>query len=222
MSIVSLVGATLTVKRGVLDTVPKQHLAGSVILFWDGLSAIDPTEYVASDSVDVKFTASNGSGVYPLASAVAMNVNIVGRAARPFPPGNVLLNSEYRPEIVSGAVLVTWSERNRILETGGELIGYFEGTVTPEDGTTYTIRVWFGDTIVDEITGITGTSYSLPIGDYELPFAEIEIFSVRSGLESMEKQRFAVEIPYDATSFVFDDPTYVAPGGDDVTFIFGG
>lgn len=222
MGVVSLVGNVLTVKRGVLDTTPKEHSAGAVILAWDGLAGADPTEYVASDVVNVKITPANSTGVYPLSSAVALPVEVVGRAARPFPPGNVLFNGLYRPEIVSGVVSITWSERNRISQTGGELVGYFDGTLTPEVGTTYTIRVWFGEVLIDEITGITGTSYSLNVADYEIPFAEIEIYSVRDGLISMQTQRFAVEIPYTATDFLFEETGYVAPDGDDVNFVFGG
>lgn len=42
---------TMTVNRGVLDTVPVAHAAGSRIWFADGFQGIDPTEYAAGETV---------------------------------------------------------------------------------------------------------------------------------------------------------------------------
>ena len=219
MGVVSLVGNVLTVKRGVLDTTPREHVSGAVVLAWDGLAAIDPTEYVSSDIVSVKITPTNGSGVVPLDDAEPMTVNVVGRAARPFPPANVLIDGFYRPAVALELPFpVTWVGRNRIVQTGGTLIGYFDGAVTPEDGTTYNLRVYDATMSLlytESSSGGTITITTAKIGSVSEIY--IELFSERDGLASMETQTFYVQvksgIPGDELFFVMDDLSSPPLGG---------
>lgn len=226
MGVLSLVGNVLTVKRGVLDTTPQEHAAGSVVLAWDGLAAIDPTEYVASDIVNVKITPVNGSGVVPLGDAVAMPVNVVGRAARPFPPANVLIDGQYRPALALDLPFaVTWFGRNRIVQTGGSLIGYFDGAVTPEAGTTYNLRVYDASNVLIYSETSTGAAITLTVAKIgSIAEAYIEIDSERDGLISMEVQRFYVTlksgIPGDELFFVMDDLS-APPAGNALNFEMG-
>ena len=62
-------------------------------------------------------------------------VEIQARAIRPYPPANVKINGEYWPEYIDGRLLLTWSDRNRLQQTGGEILGYFDGSVTLEPNT---------------------------------------------------------------------------------------
>lgn len=222
MAVVSLVGNTLTVKRGVLDTVPALHTAGAEILFWDGLNATDPTEYVASDSVEVKLIAANGSGVFPLASAAPMTVELVGRAARPFPPANVMFNGVYRPSEISGVVTISWNERNRVTQTGGTLIGYFDGTVTPEVGTTYSVELLTSTGVsVYYVDDINTTSHVVNVSDFGLPSIRAIVKSRRDGLECWQFEVFDFEVPFALLDFVFTEAAYTAPDGDNLNFVFG-
>ncbi|UUV44536.1 minor tail protein [Rhodobacter phage RcMotherGoose] len=228
MSVVSLVGSTLTVKRGVLDTLPALHTAGAQVLFWDGFAATDPTEYVASDVVGVKLTAANGSGVYPLASATPMSVEVVGRAARPFPPGALRFNGEHYPATTfGGSIVVAWNDRNRIFQTGGTLVGFEDAALTPEAGATVTINFYnkFA-TLFHTESGITTSSFTITTtllaGLDEKIF--VELFAVRDGLESM--QRYYVEIKIssgiDGGSLVFEmTDTTAPPAGDAINFEMG-
>lgn len=224
MSVVSLVGTTLTVKRGVLDTVPKPHTAGATVLFWDGLAGIDPTEYVASDVINVKFTAANGSGVYPVGTAIAETVNIVGRAARPFPPANVRIDDDYRPELVSSVFNILWNTRNRILQTGGSLVGYFENAdVTPESGQTVSVVIRYetSNEIVWQQHSIEGTSLTVEIHFYAERTIVIEIYSMRDGLASLEVQKFHATLPLELPKLIFEEGPYVPPVGNAITLKFG-
>lgn len=202
--VVSIAGSVITVKRGVLDTIPEPHSAGSAILFWDGQATIDPTEYVSSDEVSAKITPANGSGVYPIASATALPVLFVGRAGRPFPPKNVKINGEYEPETIVGEVslIFSWNTRNRIVETGGTLIGWFDALdVVSEDGATTTVRIKnSADIVVREVNGITTTSYEYTtadeISDFGLgtlsPSVRVELTTIRDGIESMLPYTFEI------------------------------
>lgn len=228
MGVVSLAGDTLTVKRGVLDTIPQQHSAGVPILFWDGISAIDPTEYVSSDIVNVKFTATNGSGVFPLASAVAMPVNVVGRAAKPFPPGALRFNDLYFPTITfGGSIIVAWNNRNRILQTGGTLVGFEDAALTPEAGATVTINLYnkLGLLFYTE-AGLSGSSFTITTallsGLDEKIF--VEVFAVRDGLESMQKYNVEIKIQtgIDGGSLMFEmNDTTAPPAGGAINFEMG-
>lgn len=213
LGIVSRTGDVITVKRGVLDTVPQAHAAGSPVLFWDGYTTLDPTEYVNSDSVDVKITPASGSGVFPIASATPMTVNIAGRAARPFPPANITIDTFYRPSgTLNMPLSVAWNNRNRTLQTGGTLIGYFDAGITKEIGATVTIRLkttagieFYLQEGIDTDT-FTITNAMLPGGTSEFV---VEMWSVRDGLESLFRQEFQVQItagiPGDAADFEMDN-----------------
>lgn len=82
----------------------------------------------------------------------------------------------------------SWANRNRLME---DTLAprWTEGNVTPEDGQTVTLRVRDHVTggIEAEVTGLTGTSYSLDISgltvyrDYR-----IEVLAVRDGFESLQ------------------------------------
>ena len=198
LAVVSRVGNDVTVKRGALDTYPQAHAEGAPILFWDGFAAIDPVEYVASDTVDVKLTTVNGSGVYPVGSATAMTVDVVGRAYKPFGPKNVRLGGEYYPPesfTFDGDIVVTWAHRNRKIETGGTLLGFTDASITSEAGVEYEIRVYDStNTLVETYTGITGTTFTVPAADLLTlrPFIYLELDSYRGDFYSFQKYRHQV------------------------------
>lgn len=156
-----LTGNSLTVGRGVLDTVPQPHAAGEVVFFSDPFIQAVPTEYVASDVVDAKLLTVTGLGVAPELTAIEYSTTFDSRAIRPYAPGNFKINDEYFPQwITTGDSTLTWAHRDRVQQTGGELVKFIDGNVGPEAGITYTVRVYDeGGTLLWEETAITGTSF---------------------------------------------------------------
>lgn len=124
----------LTVKRGVLDTVPKKHSSGSLFVFDLPDVAFDSTQYAKSEVIEAQVLTTTPSGIQGLSSA-GVPVEIQARAIRPYPPANVKINSEYWPEFIEDDLLITWADRNRLQQTGGQLIGYFESSVMLESET---------------------------------------------------------------------------------------
>lgn len=192
---------TFTIRRGVLDTTPAQHVAGSVVMFWEDYKGVDPTEYVNGDSVDVKILPSNSTGLYPLADATPLNIEVVGRPARPFLPGQIKFDGGYYPDvgtIFSSDITMSWVHRNRKLQTGGTLIGFVDGTVTVEPGTTYEIRLYnMSDVLQYTYTGISGNSYVLPIADFGSisgGFMKVKLNAIRDGLTSFQTFEHTVTI----------------------------
>jgi hypothetical protein len=188
-------GNTITVGRGILDTVPQPHASGTSVLFWQDFAGSDDEEYTAAEEINVKLQPRNNSGTASLAAATAMPVTFDSRAIRPYPPGNVRVNGEpyegsFLPE---DTLTITWAHRNRLTQTGVPFADTTEGDIGPEAGTTYTLQI-LDDTetvIVDE-TGISGTEWvessdELSEGEYT-----VRLWSVRDGYASWQAHVFTI------------------------------
>lgn len=84
--------------------------------------------------------------------------------------------------------MLTWAHRNRLQQTGGEIIGWFESDVTVEDGVTYSYELTSGATILasaSDITSNTATinaSVLIPNKPHTL-----KLWTARDGYESYQK-----------------------------------
>ena len=124
----------LTVKRGVLDTVPKKHSSGSLFVFDLPDVAFDSTQYAQSEIIEAQVLTTTPSGIQEL-SANGQAIEIKSRAIRPYPPANVKINGEYWPAYFEDDFTLTWSDRNRLQQTGGVPLGYFESSISLEPNT---------------------------------------------------------------------------------------
>lgn len=150
----------LTVGRGVLDTVPEEHADNAKVIFWDAFAGFDPTEYVDGETVNAKITAATGSGVLPLDDATVLPVDIVGRAARPYAPGDLRINGESYEEDAhyDGEITVTWKHRDRLQQTGGVLLDHTDDNIGPEAETLYRLQIYVGGVLTYTEDDIDGTS----------------------------------------------------------------
>lgn len=136
----------MTVKRGALDTIPKPHAQNAVFYFYDNFASFDMTQYVQSEIIKAKVLTTTPSGVLDLADASELSLTMQARAIRPYPPANVKIDGVYYPENISGAnIVLTWVDRNRLQQTGGDVLGYFDPGVTIESGVTYQLQVYLVD-----------------------------------------------------------------------------
>lgn len=205
IGIVSRTGTTLEVQRAVLDTVPQTHSEGSIIFFSDPLLQVDPTEYVASDEVDVKLLTVTGQGILDEGLTTPLPVVLDSRAIRPYPPGNFQINDEYYPSEVSlnDPIVITWAHRDRIQQTAGTLIGFTDGDVGPEAGTSYTVRAVGVDADQEETQFVledvgTDTEFVLDL-TVDIPpsgsiAVRVEVYSLRDSYESLYRQSHALPI----------------------------
>lgn len=189
MSLVSLAGDVLTVKRGILDTVPASHALDSVLYFWDRYATSDSTAYAAGEEVSIKITTVTGQGELALAGAPVDTIDVVGRMAMPYPPANVKINDEYYPVNPIAPITATWVHRDRRMQTGSVYLGFTDGTVGPETGTTYNIYYYDDtDTLIHSELGITGTA-STPFSPSVVATTDIrvELESERDGIKSFQR-----------------------------------
>lgn len=192
---------TLTVNRGVLDTVPVAHAAGSRLWFADGFQGVDPTEYAAGETVNARLLTVTGKGTLALASAPTNSLAMNRRQNRPYPPGNLKFNGVAYPSMVQGDLAISWAHRDRLSQTAN-LVTQSAGNIGPESGVTYTLRI-YGEsgTLRRTYSGLTSTSQAYPLAqdaaDSGLghPNAQlrIELESNRSGVISLQKHSVAFE-----------------------------
>ncbi|WP_426978730.1 phage tail protein [Acinetobacter johnsonii] len=132
----------VNVKRGCFDTVPQKHEAGSKIFGWDNYAGIDNLEYLSGENVSLKSLTLTGSDVLELSEATIHSLTLSNRAIRPYPPANVKIGGAYYPADVTTSIVLTWVDRNRVQQTGGSILGYFDAGVTVESGVTYKLMVY--------------------------------------------------------------------------------
>ena len=150
---------TVTVARGVLDTVPKTHAAGSLMWFADDQQGQDEIDYLPGDSVKIKVQTKTGRGVLDINATPQDTYTPTSRQARPYPPGQFRLGGNAFPGYVSGArVNVAWAHRNRLTQTAS-IIPQDSSSITPETGTTYNVQ-WLdtSNNVLRSRTDISGTS----------------------------------------------------------------
>lgn len=176
----------LTVKRGILDTIPKKHIDG-LIHFWGDSFAYDSTEYVMGETVGAQVLTTTPSAVYLLQPSAVKEVEMNARAIRPYPPANVKINAEFEPiaEIVDD-MLVTWSDRNRLQQTGGNPIGWFEDGVLAEDGVTYGYDLFDTDSnaLISHVDAVN-SPLIIPKSTMSLN-NRLELFSVKNNFRSFQ------------------------------------
>ena len=202
MAVTALSETEITVKRGVNYTVPQDHPTGSMILFCDDYIALDETDYFAGESLNVKVLTKTGSAQLALGSATAHTLEMVGLASRPYPPANVKINGEYWSTEIETDLVLTWVDRNRIQQTGGSILGWFDGGVAIEPDTqTHLTITQFDEDQVElatnnaNVTGSTSYTFAISAMQADARTVEIVLKTIRDGYECLNPFVHTVELP---------------------------
>ena len=192
---------TVTVERGLLDTVPVTHPAEARLWFAEELEALVSEQYLSGESVQVKLLPSTGMGRLAESAAPADSFTFANRMSRPYPPGNVKVNGSAWPTVIVGSLSLSWAHRDRMQQTA-YLVNQSEGHIGPETGVTYTVRCYNEHGALQKtVTGLTSTSWVYALADESADSGfgringrfRIEIEAVRDGLTSWQKQTRSVE-----------------------------
>lgn len=179
---------TLNVKRGVHDTVPQVHNADSIIYFWDQYASYDQTQRIDGSTVNVKVLTNTGRDILSEDSAISKQVELNSRAIRPYPPANVKINGQYFPIDFVGDLVVTWVDRNRIQQTGGEILGFYDNGVTIESDVNYIIELYdSNDVLIDSQNVGQLNTATLNTSSLSTQKAKISLYSIKNGFESFQK-----------------------------------
>jgi hypothetical protein len=205
LTAIDLEANTITVDRGVLDTLPVPHAAGTLFCCHQDLHGLDPSPRSEAESVVVRLLPSTPRGRLALEDAPTDTVTLVGRMMRPYPPGGLRICEQWWPPSIGAAeeLRLDWAHRSRLLQTV-RLNRQDEGDIGPEPGTTYTLRIHGEtDSLLREVTGLATTTYTYAAADEssDSGFApgvlnqqlRVELESVRDGLTSLRMWNITVQ-----------------------------
>jgi hypothetical protein len=194
-------GPVAVFERGLLDTVPGSHPAGSRIWFVEEARHYLQPEYVQGETVRARLLTQTARGTLPLGEAPEVGLTLAKRFIRPYCPANPRVNGRSYPAAVAGQIGISWATRNRRTQTA-YLVLQTEGDVTPEAGQTTTVR-FIGESgrHLRTLSGLTGNSatWSLTqeLADSDLGRVNaklrVEIESVRDGHVSWQKHSLEFE-----------------------------
>lgn len=212
----SIDGQHIAITRGVLDTVPHQWPIGERLYFISSSPSewpYSPVQYANGDDVAVKLQAGSRAGEIDIEEAASLSITMASRQARPYPPGNLEINSEAYPTLLLGPLTVTWAERDRVVQ-GTTIISQDDATdYGPESGTTYNCYAYddSDDTLLDSDTGISAATWS-PVITTSCDL-RIEIEAERDGYVSWQRQvRTFIFVADRARIVVSGDPRETATG----------
>lgn len=186
----------ITVARGCIDTVPAPHASGARVWFYDGFGGIDSTEYTSGLTVYAKLLTRTPSGALAESAASAMSVLFSGRAGKPYPPGAFKINGGWWPATVSGDITIAWAHRDRIIQAD-QLIGFTAGSIGPEPGVLYRLRIYGNGTLRRTVSDLSVSSFTYTAAMEAAdggPWATVRIIldSVRSGIYSAQVHDWTV------------------------------
>ncbi len=212
---------TVTVNRGMVDTVPSKHSVGEKLWFYGSNDyVLDNTDRVEGETTQYKLLPETSRDKLEIAQAPVINYVLQNRQLRPYRPGNLKFNGGSYPSWVGSPFVVSWSHRDRIQELLTTPTLFSMGNIGPEPGVTYDIVIKDEDnTVVGSATGLTGTTYSYAtemadLNKYELAptgifvhadgstetpslrfnsVLRVELKSVRDGLDSHQSHIVEVE-----------------------------
>ncbi len=200
--IMSFDGADYTIRRGILDTVPRVWPAGTQVrYFTNNIDFQDEDIRAFGDSLDYNLlmNTSLGQGLFGLSPV--FNYDPQARMWLPTRPANVSVQGSLVSPVIAGALATvdcTWSNRNRLTEDAQPL-SYTDLDVTPEVGQETLIE--FYDESNPDVTYNTivrpegDTSYNIPIAEFSgTTYTLLKFRSQLGGLISFSGHERRVEI----------------------------
>ena len=196
MYITSILGKVLTVNRAILDTVPEHHAIDSKGLVFSKQNVLNNL-YSNTNNIDVKVVTNTEGSLLSLSNASVSNVGFDSRAIRPYPPANVKINDEYWLSEVAGNLELTWNHRNRLQQTGGVPLGWYEPSVTLEPNVEYVLELYDANDVLISTTNLGAVDTT--IVDYSnvtTAACKIRLYTVRDGYESIQSFEHEIMISF--------------------------
>lgn len=154
------------VLRGLLDTVPAAHADNARAYFIQPPGAwpvdIGPA-YAAPVTIRTKILPFNGSTKLDIATAAAITTALAGRAALPYPPGDVEIGGAAWPTTIpaAGTTVVSWTIRHRVAQfAAGLVVAQDAGDFSAAPEGDYTIEVRVGAVLKRTVTALSAPSWS--------------------------------------------------------------
>lgn len=215
----------ITVTRGIFDTLPAGHAAGSRLWILDeDHGGVCTRQFARGDTAQIALASVNSLGQASVSTSDRLSLSMQARAFRPYPPAGLSLNGMYLPDTISGPLTVSWKHRDRI-DLADTIVAQTDGHVGPEDSTTYSLNIYDENGVRRKsLTSLTGTSW---IWDTETEDCgalqrsiRIELWSVRDGYASWQKWSHTVNRKFGDEVMVslngVEGPVYAEINGQEV------
>lgn len=189
--VTAISSSSMTVGRGVLDTVPVVHALGARVFFPDVYFETDTVEYATGEVAQIKLLPTTAKGTLAEGSAPAQTVTIQARSSKPYPPQKLRINTQAYPDTVRGDqnITVTWVHRDRLQQTA-TLVDTEAASIGPEANTTYTCRLLTaaGSVLVTHagLTGVVTDTFTLAEMGSNYGRLRIQLWAVRDGIQSLQ------------------------------------
>lgn len=129
---------TVTVGRGVLDTVPAFHASGAKVIVWWQFGGSDGVEYTAGESITYRMLPQTSKGPVSVDSIASEVLTFDSRAQRPYAVGKFQIGGSYLPAtVLIGAQTATWAHRDRTIQTTTTPLDFTAASIGPESGDAY-------------------------------------------------------------------------------------
>lgn len=191
--------------RGLFDTTPKTHPKDSYIIILDDVNYFDDATVIIGETTDIVIVPQSPYDYAGPDEWLETSVPVRGRYLLPYPPAAVKINGSFVEKTNLPDFQITWRDRNRIQQTGGTPISWFEdANVTLEEGVTYKVFLK-GGSQTELIHDGDNEPISFDIRDYESFIASsnprIILRSVRDGLESWEDVVIPLDLDYEVDPY---------------------
>lgn len=154
---------TLKLARGCIDTVPMAHDEASKIMVYSDVSNVADRLFDSNAQLKFKLITHTSQGDLDQSLAPELNLVMNKRMQRPYPPANVKMNGGYYPAEIQGDLTVSWSHRNRLLQTD-RIPSFIDAAASAEENTTYNLRIFdASNTKVFEKLDLNVTSFTWAI-----------------------------------------------------------
>ncbi|QPC91460.1 phage tail protein [Mesorhizobium sp. INR15] len=192
-------GSGFHLNRGMLDTVPRNWPIGThAFVIPAAAPLVDKTVRSAFEDASYWILTRTTGGLLDLTDAPQVNVTLSERPYLPNRPANVKVNGTGFGTVAGFGITeltVTWSNRNRILEST-QAMKWGDANVAGEAGQTTKLVVTTleGDPVVT-YTGLSGTSKIIPLADLNGKKRLIITASAeRASLQSLQAMKLSVAL----------------------------
>ena len=207
---------TVEISRGLFDTVPAKHAAGSVLYIaaLDNDTICNDDEFTGGEIYQIKVAPMSANVMPDLSAMPSLDIGFTARCLRPYPLANVKIDSVYFPEMQTVDWYYrgrsTWNNRNRLTQLADDYLLWTDAVnAAVETDVTYKYSV---SNKSGDIYRVTSFSPSDAYCDIVLPcdieeYAIIEIWAERDEVDSLQKIRFEGEIQDLVLDFGIDPAT---------------
>lgn len=188
-----------TLKRGALDTVPRDWPAGTPVWFVSGGSKFDdPSRRAAGETVSYKILTNTSLGVLPPEAAPWVSGTLTERPHLPMRPANVKLDGVGFGEVdlrASTTFEITWATRNRLLENT-QVVPWDDPDMIPESGQTTTVELCdAAGELIETHANLTGSSLVVDKADFgSVSLGVVRVLSEKGELRSLQAHEFKVRL----------------------------